>query len=362
MISSSALLRRLGLGFGLAIAIATIPMAASAQQVIKLTAMDGYPERALWVKEFINFYMPEVDKRLAKTGKYKIEWQKAFGGQIVKPRGEFDGVKNGLGDIAIITTVFYEDKLPLNNVPYFTPFSSGNPTVVAKIIDDLAVKFPEFRKQFEDYNQVVLTNFSTIDTYGVFASKPVGKLDDLKGMKLDAAGPNALYIKPVGAVGVAGSLVSYYNDIKTGVADGAIIWMEAAITFKIGEVAPHYLKSNFGTGVNKAITVNADVWKKLPDEVKAALKEVAPLYRNHVAKVTLDIADKSTKAFLDKGGKIVELSAAEQRKWAMALPNIAQDWAQEQEKRGLPGKKFLTAYMDALRAAGEKPVRNWDKE
>ena len=248
----------------MALALAAVPFTASAQQVIKITAMDGYPERALWVKEFIEFYMPEVDKRLAKTGKYKIEWQKAFGGQIVKPRGEFDGLKSGLGDMAIITTVFYEDKLPLNNVPYFTPFSSANPKIVAKIIDDLGNKFPAFHKQFTDYNQVVLTNFSTIDDYGIFATKPIKGLADLKGMKLDAAGANALYIKPVGAVGVAGSLVFYYNDVKTGVADGAIIWMEAAITFKIGEVAPNYLKAGFGTGVNKAITVNLDFWKKLP--------------------------------------------------------------------------------------------------
>ncbi len=346
----------------MALALAAVPFTASAQQVIKITAMDGYPERALWVKEFIEFYMPEVDKRLAKTGKYKIEWQKAFGGQIVKPRGEFDGLKSGLGDMAIITTVFYEDKLPLNNVPYFTPFSSANPKIVAKIIDDLGNKFPAFHKQFTDYNQVVLTNFSTIDNYGIFATKPIKGLADLKGMKLDAAGANALYIKPVGAVGVAGSLVSYYNDVKTGVADGAIIWMEAAITFKIGEVAPNYLKAGFGTGVNKAITVNLDFWKKLPDEVKGVLQEVAVLYRDHVAQVTLDIADKSTKAFLAKGGKIVDLSDADRRKWAMDLPNIAKSWADDQEKRGLPGHKFLTAYMEALRAAGEKPVRNWDKE
>ncbi|MEP7030237.1 MAG: C4-dicarboxylate TRAP transporter substrate-binding protein [Pseudolabrys sp.] len=354
----SELLRRLAV----ALVLTALPLAANAQQVIKLTAMDGYPERALWVKEFIEFYMPEVDKRLAKDNKYKIEWQKAFGGQIVKPRGEFDGVKNGLGDIAIITTVFYEDKLPLNNVPYFTPFSSSNPKIVAKIIDDLGDKFPEFHKQFTDYNQVVLTSFSTIDDYGIFASKPIAKLDDLKGMKLDAAGPNALYIKSVGAVGVSGSLVSYYNDIKTGIADGAIAWMEAAVTFKIGEVAPHHLKTDFGTGVNKAITVNLDVWKKLPDDVKKVLKEVAILYRDHVAQVTLDIADKSTKAFTAKGGKIVALTAAEKRAWAMGLPNIAKSWADDVEKRGYPGNKFLVAYMDALRAAGEKPVRNWDKE
>ena len=34
----------------------------------------------------------------------------------------------------------------------------------------------------------------------------------------------------------------------------AIIWPEATITFKIGEVAPNYLETDFGTGVNKAIT------------------------------------------------------------------------------------------------------------
>ena len=358
MLTCGSLTRRLCL----ALALAAIPLAANAQQVIKLTAMDGYPERALWVKEFIEFYMPEVDKRLAKNGKYKIEWQKAFGGQIVKPRGEFDGVKNGLGDIAIITTVFYEDKLPLNNVPYFTPFSSSNPKIVAKIIDDLGDKFPEFHKQFTDYNQVVLTSFSTIDDYGVFLNKPVASMADLKGLKIDAAGPNALYIKPVGAVGVSGSLVSYYNDIKTGVADGAIIWMEAAITFKIGEVAPHYLQAGFGTGVNKAVTVNMDVWNKLPEEVKATLKAVAIEYREAVAQAALNLADKSTKTFTDKGGKIVALTPAERRKWAMGLPNIAKSWADDVEKRGYPGHKFLTAYMDALRAAGEKPVRNWDKE
>jgi hypothetical protein len=59
----------------LASALAAIPFAASAQQVIKLTAIDGYPPRALWTKLFIEYYIPEVDKRLAKSGKYTIDWQ-----------------------------------------------------------------------------------------------------------------------------------------------------------------------------------------------------------------------------------------------------------------------------------------------
>ena len=74
---------------------------AQAQQTINMTAIDGYPSRALWVKEFINFYIPEVDTRLAKDGKYKIRWNQAWGGQIVKPRGVLEGIQKGLGDIGI---------------------------------------------------------------------------------------------------------------------------------------------------------------------------------------------------------------------------------------------------------------------
>jgi len=344
------------------IAVVALPVVASAQQVIKLTAMDGYPPRALWVKHFIEYLIPEVDKRLAKTGNYKIQWHQAWGGQIVKPRGVLDGLKNRLGDIAVVTTVFYASKLPLNNLPFYTPFSTHNPKVLSKIMDDLMDKYPSFQKQFDDQNLVALTNYSSIDNYGVFTKRPVNKVTDIKGMKILAAGPNALYIKAVGGVNVLSDLTQQYNDLKTGVADGTIIWPEATITFKIFEVAPYYLKTDFGTGVNKSIAVNKDTWAGLPAEVKKVLKEVSVDYRDRVAQAAIDLSDVSTKKFLASGGKLRALSAEEKKHWADMMPNIAQNLAADVEKRnGYPAKKILSAYMDALRAAGEKPVRDWDK-
>jgi hypothetical protein len=32
------------------------------------------------------------------------------------------------------------------------------------------------------------------------------------------------------------------------------------------------------------------------------------------------------------------------------------------DETGKPGSKLLSAYMDALRAAGAKPLREWDRE
>ena len=56
------------------------------EDTLRLTVVDGYPTQSLWVKEFIDFYIPEVEKRLAAKGDFKIRWNQAWGGQIVKTR------------------------------------------------------------------------------------------------------------------------------------------------------------------------------------------------------------------------------------------------------------------------------------
>jgi TRAP-type C4-dicarboxylate transport system substrate-binding protein len=229
-------------------------------------------------------------------------------------------------------------------------------------MDDLADKFPAFQKQFDDQNQVQLTSYSSIDNYGVFTKDPIEKIADLNGKKILAAGANALYIKAVGGVNVLSNLTQQYNDLKSGVADGTIIWPEATITFKLVEVAPYYLETDFGTGVNKSVTVNKEVWESLPPDVKKVLQEVAIDYRVQMAKAVVDLADASIKKFKAAGGKIRSLSEEEKKRWADMMPNIAMNLAEDVEKqKGYPAKKILTGYMEALKAAGEKPVRDWDK-
>lgn len=58
---------------------------AQAQQTIRLTAAGGHPPVFLWVKLLDEFYIPEVDRRLAAAGgKHKVEWTKAWGGTLIK--------------------------------------------------------------------------------------------------------------------------------------------------------------------------------------------------------------------------------------------------------------------------------------
>jgi hypothetical protein len=40
---------------------------------------------------------------------------------------------------------------------------------------------------------------------------------------------------------------------------------------------------------------------------------------------------------------------------------MAKAWVEAMEKKGVPAKQIMIDYMAALRSAGAKPARDWDK-
>ncbi|MEL6450098.1 MAG: C4-dicarboxylate TRAP transporter substrate-binding protein [Pseudomonadota bacterium] len=346
------------LTLGATLALTAIP--AVAQETIKAVVIDGYPARALWVREFTNFFIPEVDKRLATNGNYVMEWQESYGGSIVKPKGVLEGIELGLGDIGIVTTIFHSSKLPSQAISAVTPFVAPDARAVAQAVDEIAKEFPAMQNEFEKQNQVYLATGVVLDTYQVFSKEPITGISDLEGGKVAGAGMNLRYLEGIeGAAGVRGGLTDFYNMLQTGLVDHAMLWPEAASTFKIAEVAPYMLKADLGAVNSKTITVNKDYWDDLPDEVKSVLQEVAVAYRDHVAGIAMDRAAASREAYVAAGGTVVEMSAEDRATWAAAIPNIAGEWAQGLDAKGEAGTEMLNVYLGKLEAAGYSGVRDW---
>ncbi len=341
--------------------VMALPVAA--EETISAVVIDGYPDRALWVKEFTNFFIPEVDKRLAESGNYKMNWQENYGGSIVKPKGVLEGIQLGLGDIGIVTTIFHSSKLPSQGISGSTPFVASDSRAVAKAVDEIAREFPAMQNEFAAQNQVYLATGVVLDTYQVFCTEPVSTVSDLEGRKVAGAGLNLRYLEGIkDAAGVRGGLTDFYNMLQTGLVDCAMLWPEAAKTFKIAEVAPYMLKADLGAVNSKTITVNSDYWAKLPDEVKDVLKAVAIDYRDHVAGIAMDRAAASRDAYTEAGGTIVEVSDEDRAAWANAMPNVAQEWAATLNENGEQGDEILAAYLGKLKDAGFTGVRDWTVE
>ena len=342
----------------MALTVAAVP--AMAAETVKAVVIDGYPAGALWVKEFTNFFIPEVDRRLAESGNYVMEWQESYGGSIVKPKGVLEGIQLGLGDIGIVTTIFHNSKLPSQAISAVTPFVAADARAVAKAVDEIAREFPTMQNEFAAQNQVYLATGVVLDTYQLFSKNPINSLADIEGGKVAGAGMNLRYLEGIeGAAGVRGGLTDFYNMLQTGLVDHAMLWPEAAKTFKIADVAPYMLRADIGAVNSKTITVNKDYWDGLPGEVQDVLKEVAVLYRDHVAGIAMDRAAASRDAYVAAGGTIVEMDAAEREAWANAIPDIAGEWAKGLEERGEPGTAMLVAYLAKLKDAGYEGVRDW---
>lgn len=347
----------------MAAGFAALMTPAGAQEVIDITLIDGYPSRAMWVAELSNFFIPEIDRRLAETGNYTINWQESYGGSIVKVKGVLDGIKLGLGDIGVVTTIFHSSKLPSQAISAVTPFVAADARAVARAVDEIAREHPAMQEEFSKQNQVYLATGVVLDTYQVFSTEPINSIADIEGQKVAGAGMNLRYLEGIdGAAGVRGSLTQFYNMLQTGLVDKAMLWPEAAVSFNMVEVAPYMLEVDLGAVNSKTITANEDFWKDLPSEVQDTILEVSLLYRDHLASIAMDRAAESREAYVAAGGTIVQGTQEERAAWAASMPNLAKEWAQTLEAEGHNGTEMLEAYLGKLGDGGFTGLRDWTAE
>ena len=335
---------------------------AKEAEVIPLIAIDSYAPTALWTLVFIEYFIPEVDRRLAETGNYKIKWNKAFGGSIAKTRGVLDALQYDLADIGIVTTPYHADKVPFYNLPYVTPLVTADIGLVGRTMSELVERYPELAQAWADYRQVYLTTAGQIDTYQVLTNYRVDSLEDFRGRKIAGVGPNLRFLTGLDASPVNSGISDWYNNLATGLVDGIIGWAEGSIAYRLYEVAPYLIDVRLGAVTSKVVNVNERTWARLPDEVRSVLQETAADYRDELAREADRRSAISTIEFEKRGGEIITLDDEERRKWAFGMPNIAKEWADAMEDRGLPGHAILGDYMDIMRENDQPIVRHWDRE
>ena len=349
----------LAIGFALA---ASTP--AGAAETIKLTYLTGFPPAATFIGAFVNSVVPAVDAELAKGGKYKIEWNLAHSGQVVKPRGELEALQQGLGDIGNVPTPFHADKLPYFKIAYVTPFTTEDPAVVSGVTSELGKAFPEQDAQWTSFGVTALGLTTTVENYVLMSKTPLTKFSDLKGLKVGAVGPNLMWVEGTGAAGVSTTMADFYNSLQSGIYTVTMAFAQAAGAFKLCEPAPYMLDAGIGAAGVHGLVVNLASLKKMPDEVRAAIaKHAATTWNEAQSKLLFEGAKGGIDLCTEKYNlKVTKLDAADRKKWAMGLPPLGLDWAKEMDAAGRVGTKYLAGYMDRMRAARQPVARNWDRE
>jgi TRAP-type C4-dicarboxylate transport system substrate-binding protein len=349
----------------LALAAAILaPAAATATETISLTVASSHPAVIPWVGMIKTHFMAETDRILAETGTYEIDWQEAFGGTLYKANATLASVEEGVTDVGWVFSFLEGAKLPLSQVATYTPFATNNPPVELEVMWDLFETNDAFRNEWEQYNLKVL-GLTATDSYDVYTKTPIATLGELDGMKLSAPGVLGTWLRGTGANAVDGSLTTFYTDIQTGVSDGVLSLALGVLPTKIYEVAPYVTRVQMGTVFSGGIAINKDTWNELPEEVQEALLAAGESYSLAHGEDLMARQPVAMAKIIELGASqnppvtLTELPAEERQKWVDSLPNLADEWADAAEARGLPARAFLKAYMDGLRSRGEEPARDW---
>ena len=329
--------------------------------MIKLTAAAGHSTNFLWVKVLDETFIPEVDKRLAAAGnQYKIDWTRAFGGTLIKLGAESKGIADGIADVGIVSTLFEAPKFPLQNVTYFTPFGTDDVKLVSESIKDLQERIPAMGDAWTKNGLVYLGGMS-LDTYQMVTKFPINSVADLQGKKINAPGPAANWIRGTGGVAVAGTLATYYEDIKSGVSDGAAVFLTGASSAKLQEVAPYITKVNFGSQFAGGVGFNKSRFDRLPPEVQKAMREAGDEWAAQYAKQQAAAVATALAKMKEGGAKVSDFSDAERKRWADALSPVGKVWADEVKSKGLPAEKVLDGYIADIKKGGATLPRDWSR-
>ena len=231
---------------GAAVIALTVAFAPAQAENFTLRIAAGHPAPPLaQVNQIQKTFVPNVTKRVAAETEHTVRFIEGYGGTIANLFEVLESTQKRLVDIGAMCSCFEPTKLFVHNINYFTPFQSGDPLIAGPATKKLHAEFKYFSDVFDRFNQVYLGG-GPGDDYGLGTTFAWPKVEELKGVKVGAAGPNLPWLDYAGAAKAQTNLNEVYNSLQSGVYDGIVIFPAPYFSFKFGEVAKFYTTVGWG--------------------------------------------------------------------------------------------------------------------
>ncbi len=286
-------------------------------------------------------YGPWADDISAASGG-TLDIEMLAGGQLGKPAAQLDLVENGVADMALVIPSFTPGRFAGNEIAEL-PFLWDDPSVagaaISKLIADGDLAYPG----------VKVLGVAVTGPYQVHASKSVESLDDMRGLRLRAAGPIfASATQALGAVPVGMPAPSVAENISRGLIDGTLQDWTLVNAFRIIDATPYHFDYSLG-GVISLIVMNQSVYDGLPDDAKAALDTFggASFARRwgDELKRQADMVIEKVKA--DPEQEAVFPDAAETARWDEKVKPVVEAWSAQSPDNQTLLEKFQAALAQA---------------
>jgi len=246
-------------------------------------------------------------------GQYKIQ---VFPGESLARIPEyFDAVRVGAIEMADIAWGIYaghDPRLSLIETPFlFNNIEAG--MAAAKRLLPLHDKILQERFNAKALG---LIHFSGIEFLSL---EPIKKIEDLKGMMIGAISPAmANMIQELGASPVTVMWTDLYTSLQKGVIDGTANGTHGSIENGLLDVCSD-VTYFFGAAAWNGYTINLDLWKSMPENVREILLEETEKAVDWMHNKFLEYEVSDMETFIKRGKNIHIISSDERERWRKKL-------------------------------------------
>lgn len=314
---------------------------------VRLATQDPGPTAPL--PDAYRWFAEEVTKRTDGRVKVEVIW----GGALLKGTETLEGLQMGTAEAGALITQYHPGQLPLHTVNDAVPFTTADVTKALAATRQLYKEVPELAQEVERFNQIMVS-LNVSPSYGLWSVKPVRSLADIKGQKVRTLG--AYLPKVISAAGgepVSMAGADIYDAMQKGTISAAVWPLEFGKIFNLQEVAKYFSKVDFGAGVGMGgIAFNKEIWQRISPQDREIILKVGIDSGDRLAQEMNKFTQELEVSLKKDGVEIVEFPAEERQKWANlpAVQSLREQWVQEMERKGLPGKKLMDLYLKAAAA------------
>src|SRR5947199_4493057 len=265
----------------------------------------------------------------ASGGNLTVKMDKAGLGKM---EGQYDLIKNGVRDLGWAVpgyTVGRFDMLQGAELPLLC----ANPATCSPVVWKWYTKHGLAEKEFTDTKLLVTW---VGGPYGIHTVKPVKTLDEIKALKIRAAGPSLPMAKALGLNAVPLPATETYEAVQKGTVDGSVFPWEAMPSFRLNELLKGHLEVPRGLGAPSFVIVASQkAFDNLTAENKAALmKASGEAGAALIGKAWLAADERGRDDAKQKGQTTETLAPAEFEKWKPLLKPVTAEWCKKAEHIG----------------------------
>ena len=317
------------LGLALLVPLSLAPSMAMAEKTIVLRFAHHMQDTKLLGGE--HFLADEVYKRT--NGKVKIELY--FGETLGKATELFGLLRDGAIDIGSLPQGYHPSQFPLWSATSSIPFLMKSNKTAMEVARRIPNEIPGVKEEFLNWKLKYLNYTQPVSHYGLFSSRRVATVDDLKGLKVRTFGvylPRAMHA--VGAVGVTLHPAETYEALKRGVIDASLWDISGGYFMRNHEIAPHFCQWDIQTICGYSHVMSLKVWNSLPVDVQRVILEVEDDNRDHERKRVETLAAETADKLRNEGAIFHPISDSERQKWIDKCPNFVEQWVEKCENLG----------------------------